>query len=63
MASIERFVQTTQAFDPDTTSTLGKASTWPVPCVVTQAIANASLRPRRQVSAIRFACETQDWPR
>jgi hypothetical protein len=25
MASIERFVQTTQAFDPDTTSTLGQA--------------------------------------
>ena len=25
MTSIQRFVQTTQAFDPDTTSTLGQA--------------------------------------
>jgi hypothetical protein len=58
MASIQRFVQITQAFDPEATRTLGQA--FDMACALPHASPKASLKPRRQESAIRFACERQD---
>jgi hypothetical protein len=64
MTSIQRFVQITQAFDPEATR-MGKPLTRHAPYLVTlpsrqrygKSWPKASLKPRRQVSAIRFACE------
>ena len=69
MASIQRFVQITQAFDPEATRVLGQAfdtacallGHTPQPTAVREAIAKNILELRRRESAIRFACETQGW--
>jgi hypothetical protein len=55
MTSIQRFVQTTQAFDPDTTSTLGQAfdmacallGRTPQPPAVREAIAKSIIEAAR----------------
>ena len=69
MTSIQRFVQITAAFDPEATRTLGQAfdmacallGRTPQPTAVREAIAKSIIEAAK-VSAIRFACERQDWP-